>query len=41
MLAVGTGLEEATHIANAAAGVKVTKFGATVVHPDELAAALS
>jgi len=41
MLAVGTGLEEAMRVANAAAGVKVTKFGATVVRPDELMAALS
>jgi D-glycero-beta-D-manno-heptose-7-phosphate kinase len=41
MLAVGTNLEEAMRIANSAAGVKVTKFGATVVRPDELKAALS
>jgi D-glycero-beta-D-manno-heptose-7-phosphate kinase len=41
MLAVGKSLEEAMRIANSAAGVKVTKFGATVVHPDELIAALS
>jgi D-glycero-beta-D-manno-heptose-7-phosphate kinase len=41
MLAVGTRLQEAMRIANSAAGVKVTKFGATVVRPDELMAALS
>jgi D-glycero-beta-D-manno-heptose-7-phosphate kinase len=41
MLAVGTRLEDAMRIANSAAGVKVTKFGATVVRPDELMAALS
>jgi D-glycero-beta-D-manno-heptose-7-phosphate kinase len=41
MLAVGKPLDEAMRIANSAAGVKVTKFGATVVRPDELIAALS
>jgi D-glycero-beta-D-manno-heptose-7-phosphate kinase len=41
MLAIGKPVEEAMRIANAAAGVKVTKFGATVVRPDELIAALS
>jgi D-glycero-beta-D-manno-heptose-7-phosphate kinase len=41
MLAVGKPIDEAMRIANAAAGVKVTKFGATVVRPDELLAALA
>ena len=41
MLAVGAAMEEAMRIANSAAGVKVTKFGATIVRPDELMAALS
>ena len=40
MLAVGKTFEEAMRIANCAAGVKVTKFGTAVVHPDELIAAL-
>ena len=41
--ALGTGctLEEAAHIANAAGGVVVGKFGTAVVYPAELARALS
>jgi bifunctional ADP-heptose synthase (sugar kinase/adenylyltransferase) len=40
MLAIDTPLEQAMHVANYAAGIKVGKFGTAVVHPDELIAAL-
>jgi D-glycero-beta-D-manno-heptose-7-phosphate kinase len=36
MLAAGQDLESAARIANRAAGIVVGKFGAAVVHPDEL-----
>jgi len=41
MLAIGTPLEQAMHVANYAGGIKVGKFGTAVVHPEELIAALS
>jgi rfaE bifunctional protein kinase chain/domain len=40
MLAAGSGMHDATRVANHAAGIAVGKFGTAVVHPDELAADL-